>query len=101
MRHRQTGRSRCDKPSITSLPVDHVVQLPAIAVSTKVVAENIHAAVLVLIAAVRDMWRDQYPAIRPQSRHWRALELADIDIQHRAPQMVALQRAEERVLVDD
>src|SRR5215213_377228 len=47
------------------------------------------------------MWRDQYPAIRPEPRHWRALELADIDIQHRAAQMVALQRVEERVLIDD
>src|SRR5215217_5604098 len=44
MRLHQTGRSRCNKPSITSLPVDHVVQLAAIAISTKVVAENIHAA---------------------------------------------------------
>src|SRR3954451_2424491 len=101
MRLRQTGGSRRDKPSITSLPVDHVVQLPAIAISTKVVAENIHAAMLVLIAAIRDMWRDQHPAIRPQPRHWRALELADIDIQRCAAQMVALQRAEECVLIND
>src|SRR4051794_25162867 len=101
MRVPQTGRSRCDKPSITSLPVDHVAQLAAIAISTKVIAENIHAAVLVLVAAVRDMGGDQYPVIRPELRHWRALELADIDIQHRAAQMVALQRAEECVLIDD
>src|SRR3954463_8665111 len=101
MQLRQTGPSRRDTPSITSLPVDHVVQLPAIPISTKVFAENIHAAVLALTAAIRDMWRDQYPAIRPEKRHWRALELADIDIQYRAAQMVALQSAEERVLIDD
>src|SRR5215212_9280754 len=98
---RQTGPSRCNKPSITSLPVDHVVQLPAIPISTKIVAEHIYSAVLALIAAVRDMWRDQYPAIRPEKRHWRALELADIDIERRAAQMVAFERAEERVLIDD
>src|SRR3954452_25401444 len=80
MRLRQTGPSRRDTPSITSLPVDHVVQLPAIPVSTKIIAENIYAAMLALIAAIRDMWRDQYPAIRPEPRHWRALELPDIDI---------------------
>jgi len=90
----KTGRCRRDKPSITSLPVDHVVQRPAIPISTKVVAENIHAAVLALIAAVRDMWGDQYPAIRPEERHWGALELADVDIQRRAAQMAALQRTE-------
>src|SRR3954449_4963701 len=101
MRLHQTGRSRRDKPSITALPVDHVVQHSAIAISTKIVAENIHAAVLALIAAVRDMWRDQYPAIRPEPRHWRGLAFADIDIQRRAAQMVALERAEERVLIDD
>src|SRR3954452_20831669 len=66
MRLRQTGPSRRDTPSITSLPVDHVVQLPAIPISTKVVEEHIHAAVLALIAAVRDMRRDQHPAIRPE-----------------------------------
>src|SRR3954470_8612913 len=101
MRLHQTGRSRRDKPSITSLPVDHVVQLPAIPISTKIVAEDIHAAVLALIAAVRDMWRDQHPAIRPELRHRRALELANINIECRAAQMVALERVEERVLVHD
>src|SRR4051795_13215631 len=94
-----SGPSRRDKPSITSLPIDHVVQLPAIPISTKIVAEHIYAAVLALIAAVRNMWRDQYPAIRPEKRHWRALEFADIDIQHRAAQMVALESTEERVLI--
>src|SRR3954453_3312043 len=101
MRLHQTGRSRRDKPSITALPVDHVVQHSAIAISPKVVAENIHAAVLALIAAVRDMWRDQYSAIRPEPRCWRALELADIDVKHRAAQMIALERAEKSLLVDN
>ena len=44
MRVCQTGRSRCDKPSITLLPVDHVVQLAAIAISTKVVVAETLAA---------------------------------------------------------
>src|SRR3954452_21032216 len=101
MRLHQTGPNRRDKPSITALPVDDIVQRPAIAISPKVVAENIHAAVLALSAAVRDMWRDQSPPIRPEPRHWRALELADIDIQRRAAQMVALKRVEERVLIYD
>src|SRR5215211_3706931 len=97
---RRTSRSRRDKPSITPLPVDDIVQRPAIPISPKVVAENIHATVLALIAAVRDMWRDQHPPIRPEPRHWRALELADIDIERRATQMIALEGVEERVLVD-
>src|SRR4051812_45183225 len=101
MRLHQTGRSRRDKPSITALPVDHVVQRPAIAISTKVVAENIHAAVLALIATVRDMRGDQYPAIRPEKRHWGALELADVDIQHRTTEMIALQRIEKGFLIHD
>src|SRR3954466_7349619 len=96
-----SGPSHSNKLSITSLPIDHVVQLLAIPISTKVVAEHIYAAVLALIAAVRDMWRDQYPAIRPQPRCWRALEFADIDIQHRAAQMIALERAEKSLFVDN
>src|SRR3712207_5634348 len=101
MQLRQTGPGRRDMPSVTSLPVDHVVQLPAIPVSTKIVAENIYAAMLALIAAIRDMWCDQHLAIRSEPRHWRALELADIDIQRRAAQIVALQRVEGRFLIDD
>src|SRR3954451_21174130 len=44
MRLHQTGPSRRDKPSIISLPVDHVVQRPAIAITLKVLAEALAAS---------------------------------------------------------
>src|ERR1700730_14991584 len=47
------------------------------------------------------MRRDQHPAIGPQLRYRRPLEFADIDIERRSAQKMALQRVEKGVLVDD
>jgi hypothetical protein len=73
------------QPSRTPLPVDDVAQRPAVAIGAEIVAEHIHTAVAVLVAAVRDMRRDQHPTIGPQLRHRRPLEFADIDIERRLP----------------
>src|ERR1700692_835818 len=47
------------------------------------------------------MRRDQYPRIGPEPCHRRVLEFADIDIEGRTAQMIALERIDEGLLVDD
>jgi hypothetical protein len=80
------------------LPVDDVTQRPTVAIGAEIVAEHINTTVAVLVAAVRDMRRDQHPAIGPQLRHRQPLEFADIDIERRAAEVIALQRVEKGIL---
>jgi hypothetical protein len=47
------------------------------------------------------MRRNQHPAIGPEPHRRRALEFADIDVERRAAQMIALQRVGKSFLVDD
>ena len=47
------------------------------------------------------MRRDQHPAIGPQLHHRRPLEFANIDIERGAAQVIAVQRIEKGILVDD
>jgi hypothetical protein len=77
------------------------VQRSALPIGTKIVAEDIDTAVMVFVAGVGDMRRDQHPAIRPEKRHWWALKFADIDVERRTTQMTALKSVEKGFLIDD
>jgi hypothetical protein len=77
------------------------VQRSALPIGTKIVAEYIDTAVMVFVAGVGDMRRDQRPAIRPEKRHWWALKFADIDVERRTTQMTALKSVEKGFLIDD
>src|SRR5258707_1001515 len=68
-RHVEAGAAELDvfhRRSITPLPVDDVTQRPTVAIGAEIVAEHIHTAVAVLVAAVLDIRRDQHPAVWPK-----------------------------------
>src|SRR5438309_11159603 len=77
--------------SIASIPVDDVLQGPAIEIGAQIVAEEVDGTVPILIAGTRDVRRDQNLGIGPQPRHRRVFEFTDIDIERSAPQGVARQ----------
>src|SRR5689334_22019952 len=87
--------------SIAALPIDDIPQRRAIEIGAQVVAEEIDGAMTIPIAGSRNMRRDQHPRIGPEPRRRRVLEFADIDVERRASQMVALQRVGQRLLVDN
>src|SRR5262245_38001470 len=91
----------CRRLLIAPFPIDDIPERGALEIGAQVVAEEIDRAMTVLITGGRDMRRDQHPGIGPEPWRWRVLELADIDIERCAAQMIALERVGEGLLVDD
>jgi hypothetical protein len=87
--------------SIPPLPIDNIAERLAIEIGAEIFAEQINSGMSVLVAGGRDMRRDQDLRFGPQPRHWRALEFADIDVQGRTSQVIALERNGESTFVHD
>ncbi len=99
--HEPADRPRARGASVAPRPVDDVAQGPAVEVGAQVVAEDVDGAVPLLVADAGDVRRDQHAGIGPQLTPRRVLELADIDVEGGAAQVVAGQRVGQGLFIDD
>jgi len=86
---------------ITAIPIDDIPHRPAIEPGAQILAKENDPAVPILVAGARNVWREQLSGIGPEPSARGMLELADIDIEHGAAQVVAGQRVSQSVLIDD
>ena len=86
---------------ITAIPIDDIPHRPAIEPGAQILAKENDPAVPILVAGARNVWREQHSGIGPEPSHRGMLELANIDIEHGAAQVIAGQRVSQSVLIDD